>query len=343
MLCQKPNTRSTFTVLPLFVCVWLLCTTTFLVAQKSPPAANNDVYVTGLNTTLDVNTANGLLTNDTDPNGTVGLRVRTTPVSGPTSGAVTLNADGSFSYIPASGSTASASFEYLVCDDGTPDIAVSRFDFDTLPLTGATVGPDATSIDADAAQTGCGIHIPPGKSGGNKGLDLVIPNTGNIFNFTSFRFDFEYRDQEGSADIVTAGNFRVYHITANQLGLRVSVIDGSTGLPANYTVTLGSFLTGNAPYTVEYDELTGNVTYTANGTTTTTNIAPPYSSLDVSLATDITIGRFMDNSGTTLSALCSIAFTDTSTMCATGMVTIDFVTAVITNRRITYRVNRNLH
>jgi len=341
MWYQKSNTRSAFTELPLFVTIWLLCTTTFLVAQKSPPVANDDSYVTGLNSTLNVNTANGLLTNDTDPNGTFGLTVRTTPVSGPTSGAVTLNADGSFSYIPAPGAAAPASFEYLVCDNGTPDSVVSRFDFDTVPLTTATVGPDAISIDADAAQTGCGIHIPPGRSGGAKGLDLVIPNTGSIFDFTSFRFDFEYRDQEGTADIATAGNFRVYHITGDQLGLRVSVINGSTGLPANYTVTLGSFLNGNIPYTVEYDELAGNVIYTANGTTTTTNIAPPYSSLNVSLATDITIGRFMDNSGTALSALCSIAFTDTSKLCATGMVTVDIVTSVITNRRITYRVKRN--
>ncbi|TLP75646.1 Ig-like domain-containing protein [Maribacter sp. ACAM166] len=341
MMCLKPNTHSTLTELSLCVSVWLLCTTTFLIAQKAPPVANDDVYVTGLNTTLDVNTANGLLTNDTDPNGTVGLTVRATPVSGPTSGAVTLNDNGSFSYTPASGSIASASFEYLVCDDGTPDIVISRFDFDTASLTSATVGPDAISIDADATQVGCGIHIPPGQGGGSKGLDLVIPNTGNIFDFTSFRFDFEYRDQESTADIATAGNFRVYHITGNQLGLRVSVINGSTGLPANYTVTLGSFLAGNIPYTVEYDELTGNVIYTANGNTTTTNMAPPYSSLDVSLATNITIGRLMDNSGTALSALCSIAFTDTSILCDTGMVTIDIITSVITNRNITYRVNRN--
>jgi hypothetical protein len=292
---SKPNNRSIFRGPPILVCVWLSFATTLLVAQKLPPVVNNDVYVTGLNMTLVVNTANGLLINDTDPNGALGLTVGTTPASGPTSGVVTLNADGSFSYIPASGSNTSSSFEYLVCDDGTPDIVVSRFDFDAVPLTAATVGPDAIFIDADAEQTGCGIHIPLGRSGGSKGLDLVIPNTGNIFDFTSFRFDFEYRDKEGTADIATAGNFRVYHITANQLGLRVSVINGSTGLSANYTINLGNFLPGNTPYTLEYDELTGNVLYTANGTTTTTTtkIAPPYSRLDISLATDITIGRFM--------------------------------------------------
>ncbi len=341
MLPQKSNTRFTHTVLYLIVWVFLLGSSTVLVAQKSLPVANDDTYVTGLNTTLNVSAGIGLLANDTDSNGIIGLTVRATPISGPTTGSVGLNADGSFSFTPAMGSTASASFEYQVCDDGTPDILVSQFDFDSAPLTSSTFGPDAISIDSDTAQTGCGIHIPPGLSGGGKGLDMIIPNTGNIFDFSSFRFDFEYQDQEGTADIATAGNFRVYHITGDQIGLRVSVLDGTTGLPANYTINLGNFLPGNVPYTVEYDELTGNVIYTANGTTTTTNIAPPYSSLDVSLATDITIGRFMDNSGSALPSFCSIAFTDTSKLCDTGMVSIDITTSVITNRRITYRVKPN--
>lgn len=340
MLYHNLPIRFTLSILPLWGLIGLICMPTLLVAQKSPPVANQDFYVTGINAPLNVSAGIGLLANDTDINGSGGLTIRTDPVSGPTSGSVNLNADGSFVFTPASGSSASAIFEYQVCDDGAPEILVSRFDFDSAPLTTATVGPNATSIDPDVAQTGCGVHIPPGRSGGNKGLDLVIPNTGNIFDFTSFRFDFEYRDQESQADIATAGNFRVYHITGNQLGLQVSVINGSTGLPATYTVTLGSFLAGNTPYTIAYDELGGNVIYTANGSTTTTNIAPPYSSLDVSLATAITIGKFMDNSGRTHSSICSIAFTDTSILCDTGRVTVDIATSVVTNRRITYRVKK---
>lgn len=311
-----------------------------LLAQKAAPVAVPDNYATGLNTTLVVSAAQGVLNNDTDANGTAGLTANPNPVTDVANGALTLAADGSFTYTPNPGHSGTDSFEYRVCDDGTPDIVVSRFDFDTPALDQATVGPNATSVSPLAAQTGCGIYIFTG-AGGNTGIDVVIPNTGGIFNFTSFAADFEYRDQEGTADIATGGNFRIWHISGNNLGVQVRVIDGNTGLPATYTQNLGGFLAGSNPYRVEYDELTGNIIYTANGTTTTFNLAPPYSPLNTGLATLVTLGRFMDNNGTSTPSLCSMQFTDTSKLCDTGLVTLDIPTSLITNRRITYRVNRD--
>lgn len=308
-------------------------------AQNVAPTAVDDNYSTGLNSTLNV-PANGVISNDTDPNGTVGLTVNPTPVVAPANGALTLNSDGSFSYVPNTGFSGTDSFEYQVCDDGTPNEVVSRFDFDDPNLALATIGPDATAVSPLAAQTGCGIHIASG-AGGSVGIDVFVPNTGNIFNFTSFRVDFEYQDQEGTADIATAGNFRVWHIGANNLGVEVQVIDGNTGAPATYSVNLGAFLSGNNPYTIEYDELTGDITYTANGTTNTFALAPDYSPLNTALATQIHVGRFMDSSGSAIPSLCSIQFTDTSKLCDTGLVSLTIPTSVITNRRITYRVNRN--
>jgi hypothetical protein len=305
------------------------------------PVANDDAYAAALNMTLNISSVNGLLNNDTDVNGVAGLSVDTTPVSGPSSGTVNLNSDGSFAYTPASGFTGTANFAYRVCDDGTPNDIVSRFDFNTAALTTATIGPNAIAINTNVAQTGCGIHIPSGLSGGSVGLDLVIPNTGGIFNFTSFRTNFEYRDQEGTADIATAGNFRIYHLTGNEIGLRVSVINSITGLPATYTQNLGAFVSGNVPYALEYDEVTGNIIYAANGTSTTFNVAPVNSPLNTAIASDITIGAFMDNSGSALPSLCSIAFTDTSKLCDIGSVTFEVRASLITNRKITYRAKGN--
>jgi hypothetical protein len=307
-------------------------------AQNAPPIATDDSYTTGLNTPLSVSAALGLLNNDTDPDFPAGLTVNPTPVNAPASGSVVLNSDGSFTYTPNPGFSGTDSFTYQVCDDGTPNTLVSRFDFDTPNLALATIGPDATSVNPIALQTDCGIRIGAG-AGGSTGIDVVIPNTGGIFDFTSFIVSFEYRDQENTADIVTAGNFRIWHISGNNLGVQVQVIDGSTGLPATYTQNLGGFLPGNNPYTIEYDELTGDVIYTANGTTTLFNLAPPYSSLNSALATNITVGRFMDNAGTALPSLCSIEFTDSSKFCDLADVSVVIPTSLITNRRITYRVN----
>jgi hypothetical protein len=279
------------------------------------------------------------LANDTDPNGP-GLTVNTTPVTGPSNGILNLNADGSFTYTPNPGFSGADAFTYRVCDDGTPYVAVSRFDFDTANLGLATIGPNAASVNPLAVQTGCGIRIGSG-SGGSTGIDVVVPNTGGIFNFTSFVASFEYRDQESVADIVTAGNFRIWHISGNNLGVEVRVINGNTGLPATFTQNLGAFLPGNNPYTIEYDELTGNIIYTAGGTTTTFSLAPAYSPLNTTLASDLVLGRFMDNSGSGQPSLCSMELTDSGKLCDSAPVALSIPTQVITNRRITYRVNQN--
>ncbi|MEM8765623.1 MAG: Ig-like domain-containing protein [Bacteroidota bacterium] len=323
----------------IFALIAVLSVTT-TVGQKSAPVAVDDSYLAGINSNLTVPTSSGVLSNDNDANGNATMRVQTSPVTSPSSGTLTLNSDGSFTYVPNPGFIGADSFRYRVCDDGTPSPIVSRFDFDTPTITDATIGPDATSVNSNAAQTGCGIHFPTG-AGGSTGFDIVIPNSTGIFDFTSFAVSFEYQDLEGTADIVTAGNFRIYHITANELGVRVTVINGTDGLQQTYTLNLGGFLSGNNPYTVAYDEATGDVNYTANGTTTTFALAPANSPLDVSQASDITIGRQMDGSGSSLPSLCSMEFVDNSILCDEADVTLNVQATVITNRKITYRVNPN--
>lgn len=329
-------TRKTAIGLLLFV----LFTTPVTLAQNVAPVAVDDTYSVGFDFSLTRDGTNSLLSNDSDANGNSTLSVQTTPDTNPSNGAVVLNTDGSFTYTPNNGFVGTDSFSYRVCDDGTPATVVSRFDFNTVTITDATIGPNATSVNANAAQTGCGIHFPSG-SGGSTGFDIVVPNSSGIFDFSSFEISFEYQDQESTADIVTAGNFRIYHIGGNTLGVQITVINGTTGLQQSFTQSLGNFVSGNNLYSVAYNETTGNITYTANGTTNTFAVAPPNSPLDSASATDVTIGRFMDGSGSSLPSLCSMEFVDTSVLCDVGTVTIDITASIITNRRITYRVDPN--
>ncbi|MGB5171943.1 Ig-like domain-containing protein [Eudoraea sp.] len=309
-------------------------------SQNIAPTALPDSYTNFINQTLVVDASTGLLANDNDPDGGV-LSVNPTVVSGPTSGTLNLNSDGSFTFNPLIGNAADVTFDYQVCDDGIANELVSQFDFDTAALTTATVGPNASSVNPNAVQTACGIRIGTG-AGGSAGLDFVIPNTGSIFNFTSFNIEFDYQDNESTADIITAGNFRVYHITGNELGISITVINGITGLSTTYTRTLGNFLGGNITYSIEYQELTGDIIYTANGVTTTlANVAPDYSPLDTSLVVDPVVGRFMDNAGGPDPSLCRVVFIDSSILCDVATATINTLTSVITNRKITYRVNKN--
>ena len=83
-----------------------------LTVNALPPVATNDSFSTTVNTPLNV-AASGVLGNDSDPQA---LALSAIPVSGPTNGSLTLNANGSFSYTPNANYFGSDSFTYQAND-----------------------------------------------------------------------------------------------------------------------------------------------------------------------------------------------------------------------------------
>src|SRR6185312_15691234 len=77
-----------------------------------PPTAGNDAYSTAINTALSV-TAPGVLANDSDPNNAPLTAVL---VAGPAHGTLTLNANGSITYTPATNFFGTDSFTYRAAD-----------------------------------------------------------------------------------------------------------------------------------------------------------------------------------------------------------------------------------
>jgi hypothetical protein len=107
-------------------------TATITVTQvQHAPVAGDDAYTVAQDTTLSVS-APGALGNDGDPDGDT-VTLDTTPVSGPTSGSLSLSSDGSFDYTPNAGFTGSDSFTYRI-DDGTGRNATANV---TLTVTAA--------------------------------------------------------------------------------------------------------------------------------------------------------------------------------------------------------------
>lgn len=308
-------------------------------SQNLPPLGEQNSYVNLPNQELIINSAAGLLNNDVDQDGG-NLYVNPTLATSATSGTVILNLDGSFNFTPAIGFFSPVTFQYEVCDNGVTSELVSHFDFDTSSLTTATIGPDATSINTATEQANCGVRTTT--NGGNVGIDMIIPNTSGIFDFTAFEIEFEYRDQESTADIVSGGNFRIYHISGNNLGVRINVIDSNTSSSVSYTQNLGSFSSGSNTYSVSYNEATGEIIKIVNGITTAyPNVAPVFSPLDTSLSSEVIVGRFMDGAGRATPSLCSLLIRDRSSLCDIASVSITTSTTIITNRRITHRVSRN--
>jgi VCBS repeat-containing protein len=101
----------------------LSTTTSGEILVNAPPTANDDAWSMYQDNTLVV-AASGVLANDSDVDPQT-LSVQTPrPVAGPSHGSLALNADGSFTYTPASGYFGSDTFSYRATD-GVTDSAVA--------------------------------------------------------------------------------------------------------------------------------------------------------------------------------------------------------------------------
>ncbi len=110
-------------------------TVTILVAMvNSVPQAFDDSYEVDENTTLDINSANGVLANDVDDDANQLLVAEL--VSQPENGNVVLNSDGSFSFTPSAGFSGTDSFQYQASDGiGSSNLATVTITVNPAPVT----------------------------------------------------------------------------------------------------------------------------------------------------------------------------------------------------------------
>jgi VCBS repeat-containing protein len=114
-------------------------TITVEAAQNQRPEAVNDVFNMASGTALNVPAAMGLLTNDTDPEGSA---LTASLFSPPLHGSVTLAPDGSFSYTPTAGYVGLDAFLYRVSDSELWSALAAV----TIHVTPADNGPDQAPV-----------------------------------------------------------------------------------------------------------------------------------------------------------------------------------------------------
>lgn len=108
------------------------------VDANSPPNAVEDQYMTDQDLELSVtNPAEGLLANDSDPDGDQIFAVEVNDAVTGQGGRVSINSDGTFTFVPGLGFVGTDTFEYTVCDDQEPalcDSATAFIEVKELPV-----------------------------------------------------------------------------------------------------------------------------------------------------------------------------------------------------------------
>src|SRR6185295_6063601 len=147
-----------------------------ITAVNDAPVAVPDAYSVNEDTTLTVALAAGVLLNDSDLDGNP---LTATVVAGVSHGVLTLNADGSFSYVPVANYSGADSFTYKA-NDGTVDSNTVTVSLTITAVNDATVAvADAYSVAEDTTLTvalAAGVLLNDSDLDGNALTATVVAN-----------------------------------------------------------------------------------------------------------------------------------------------------------------------
>lgn len=140
---------------------------------NTSPVAVNDTFTTPENTTLTVDAATGVLTNDSDANADP---LTATLVDQPTNGTLTLNSDGSFDYVPNTDFTGTDSFTYRAFD-GSVESSLATVNITVTPISSVA---NTFTVDENSANaTLVGQLDPEGEVGTPRIFEFADPNLPN--------------------------------------------------------------------------------------------------------------------------------------------------------------------
>lgn len=173
------------------------------------PTVSNDV-----NTTVEDTPVSGaiLTVSDTDPDGTI-LTATTVPVSGPASGAIVINPDGTYTYTPTLNFNGTDVIIIAVCDSGTPLPAICENDTLTITVTSVNDAPvianDINTTNEDAPVSGTiltGADNDPDGTTLHANTTLISPPAhGTIFINASGNYTYiPFADFNGTDVIIIA-------------------------------------------------------------------------------------------------------------------------------------------
>jgi len=172
-----------------------LCTTS-IIDINITPINDNPIAIDDAQTTSEDNATDGdVLSNDSDVENNT-LSINTTPVVAPANGSLILNTDGTYTYTPDANFNGIDTFEYEVCDDGTPSVACDTASV-TITIDAVNDAPvafiDIFSINEDDLLSNNILTNDTDIENGNLTVTappLISPTSGTLTLYANGTFDY---------------------------------------------------------------------------------------------------------------------------------------------------------
>ena len=242
-----------------------------ITSVNDAPVANADSYTTAEDTALIV-TAPGVLVNDTDVENNPLTAILVTP---PTNGSLTLNANGSFTYLPNTNYNGGDSFTYVANDGAansglaTVTIAVTAVNDRPVAVNDAFTTAEDTALLVPAA----GVLTNDSDMDGNPLIALLLtpPTHGTLTLFTNGSFSYLPLTNYNGSDSFTyvANDGTTSSVPATVTLTITSVNDVPVANPDTYTTAEDTTLIVNVPGVL------GNDTDADGNPLTTILVTPP--------------------------------------------------------------------
>jgi ELWxxDGT repeat protein/VCBS repeat-containing protein len=213
--------------------------TVLIQVTNSAPIAANDNYTANRNGVLDIVPTAGVLSNDSDPEGS---SLSAAIATNPSNGTVTLNTDGSFSYQPRAGFAGTDSFTYRASDGITSSTATVTIDV----LAGANTAPIA---NPDTFTAVIGSTLSVSAAAGVLANDADAENDPLVVSVVN-------TTNNGTLNLNANGSF-TYHSNAGFSGVDSFTYQANDGVANSNLVTVTLSVVPNTP------PVANNDTYTA--------------------------------------------------------------------------------
>ena len=182
---------------------------------------------------------------------------------------------------------------------------ISRFTWDSNPVTTATVGPNAISVSSSATSSTNGVGGTNGLNPGTPTMDVNLTLTGSYYDVPGIDISIDFRREESEVNFFKRGTNFNFYMTGGKLNATFSISNGAGGF---ITVNSGNIF--NIPndnlfhnYHFRYTLSTGNATIWVDGASVYTYTGTAGRPMYWTGAGNAVVGGLMDATGRNISVM----------------------------------------